>query len=163
MKILVFALILAAAEPTKELVSAAKEAKAKRKKPATQVLTNQDVKNSKGKLIILPEKPVDKNAPVTEVDPLSPLARADVTYRQRRDLDEKVVAAQAKVEKLAAELESVELRYYEENDPNRRDTVIRQQFELVKKELLEAAADLEKLLPPELREPTADSREPENQ
>ena len=148
MKILVFALILAATEPTKELVSAAKEAKSKRKQPATKVLTNKDVKNSKGKLIELPAKP-GPDAPAKEVDPLSPLARHDVSYRERRELDEKLSAAQAKVDKLAAELEAVELRYYEENDPNRRDTVIKQQFELVRRELLEAVAELEKLSPQE--------------
>ena len=38
------------------LIEAARAAKAKRKKPSTKVITNKDVKKSKGKLIVIDSK-----------------------------------------------------------------------------------------------------------
>lgn len=134
--------------PTKDLVSAAKEAKGKRKQPSTKVLTNADVKKSKGKLIILSstEKPGAETA-AREADPLSPLQRHDASYRERLVIDEKTRVAQARVDALEKELLELESRYYEENDPDRRDRVIRTKFEEVRKSLDEAKAELEAVKP----------------
>ncbi|MGZ8866875.1 MAG: hypothetical protein ACXW2P_00925 [Thermoanaerobaculia bacterium] len=139
----------AAAEPktpTKDLVAAAKEAKGKRKQPDTKVITNADVKKSKGKLIVLSSKdqpPVDAK----EVDPLTPLQRHDADYRERILVDEKVREAQARVDELEKELFDIESRYYEENDPDRRDRIIREKFNETKAALDAAKSHLESLIP----------------
>lgn len=134
--------------PTKDLVSAAKDAKGKRRQPSTKVLTNADVKKSKGKLIVLssPEK-AEAGTAAKEVDPLSPLQRHDASYRERLVIDEKTRVIQSRVDALEKELLELESRYYEENDPDRRDRVIRSKFEEVRKELDEAKSELEAVKP----------------
>jgi hypothetical protein len=132
--------------PTKDLVAAAKEAKGKRKQPETKVITNADVKKSKGKLIVLSSKeqpPIDAKA----VDPMTPLERHDADYRERVLVDEKVRQAQAKVDELEKELFDIESRYYEENDPDRRDRIIREKFNETKAALDAAKSHLESLIP----------------
>mgnify|MGYP000288825530 CR=1 FL=1 len=134
--------------PTKDLVSAAKDAKGKRKQPSTKVLTNADVKKSKGKLIVLSSKEkAEAETAAKEVDPLSPLQRHDASYRERLVVDEKTRVAQARVDALEKELLDLESRYYEENDPDRRDRVIRTKFEEVQETLNEAKAELEAVRP----------------
>jgi len=128
--------------PTKDLVSAAKDAKEKRKQGSTKVLTNADVKKSKGKLIVLSSKEVKSPEPA-KIDPLTPLQRHDADYRERLLVDEKLRAAQTRVDDLEKELLEVELRYYEENDPDRRDRIIRVKFEETRKALDEARSELE--------------------
>ena len=135
--------------PTKDLVSAAKDAKGKRKQPSTKVLTNADVKKSKGKLIVLSSKEVKSPESAKEVDPLTPLQRHDANHRERLLVDEKLRAAQTRVEELEKELLEVEQRYYEENDPDRRDRIIRVKFEETRKALDEARSTLEAVRPKE--------------
>ena len=134
--------------PTKDLVSAAKDAKGKRKQPSTKVLTNADVKKSKGKLIVLSStEKAGAGTAAGDVDPLTPMQRHDATYRERLVIDEKVRAAQTRVDALEKELLDLESRYYEENDPDRRDRIIRSKFEEVRKSLDEAKSELEAVKP----------------
>lgn len=139
---LLFALPLLAQESPKttspDLVKQAHDAKAKRKKSSTKVLTNKDVKNSKGKITVLPpsSKPVAKN------DQLPTLAEQDANYRLRKVATERVDAAQKKVDGLQKDLDSIEQRYYAENDPNYRDNVIQQRFAQTKRQLEDAQHDL---------------------
>jgi hypothetical protein len=149
-------LILMLASSTQEVVEAAKEAKARRKKPSTKVLTNKDVKNSKGKLIMLPGAEGEE-AEQKKVDGPSPLEQHDLNYHARRDLEKDLEVAQANVTELEKELQHLENQYYEENDPDRRDKVIRTLFEEVKGKLQEARAELDELTP-ESREPTPESQ-----
>jgi hypothetical protein len=135
--------------PTKDLVSAAKDAKGKRKKPSTKVLTNADVEKSKGKLIVLSSNEAKSPESAKEVDPLTPLQRHDANHRERLLVDEKIQAAQTRVDELEKELLDVELRYYEENDPDRRDRIIRVKFEETRKALEEARSELEAIKPKE--------------
>lgn len=138
---------------TEDVVTAAKEAKKKRKAPASKVITNADVRKSKGRLIVLPASATA--AADSEAATKSP-AQRDIEYRQRRELEEKIVAAEAKVASLEKELQDVESRYYEENDPDRRDNVIRKKFEETKKQLQNAREELAALTPD--GQPTADSQ-----
>jgi hypothetical protein len=123
---------------TEDLVKQAADAKAKRKKSATKVITNKDVKKARGKLIELPksDKPVVKTAGVKTV------ADQDVNYRQRREATEHLAAAQKKVDALKKDLDSIEQQYYEANDPNYRDTVIQQRFQQTKRQLEDAQHEL---------------------
>lgn len=123
---------------TDDLVKSAKTAKVTRRKSATKVITNKDVKKSKGKLIELPksDKPVAKTTGVKTV------AEQDVDYRQRREANEHLAAAQKKVDALQKELDAIEQRYYEENDPNYRDNVIQQRFQQTKRQLEDAQREL---------------------
>jgi hypothetical protein len=135
--------------PTKDLVSAAKDAKGKRKQPSTKAITNADVKKSKGKLIVLSSNEAKAPEAAKEVDPLTPLQRHDANHRERLLVDEKIQAAQARVDELEKELLDVELRYYEENDPDRRDRIIRVKFEETRKALEEARSELDAIKPKE--------------
>lgn len=120
------------------LVNAAKDAKAKRKKPATKTITNADVKKSKGKIVVLPAKEEP------EAKPAEPgmQQKHDLNLKERVAATERVQAAQKKVDGLQKELDSLEQRYYEENDPNYRDDVIQKRFAQTKKQLQAARQEL---------------------
>ena len=126
---------------TEDLVKTAKATKAKRKKSSTKVITNKDVKKSQGKLVVLdkPDDPVVKSA---SKDTTSPIMKQDATLRERRDANEKLVAAQKKVDALQKELETLEQNYYAENDPNYRDNVIQERFGQTKRQLDDAQREL---------------------
>ena len=123
---------------TEELVKRAHVAKVSRKKSSTKVITNKDVKKSKGKLIELPKS--DK--PLAKVSSVPTIAEQDANYRQRQEANEHLAAAQKKVDELQKELDAIEQRYYEENDPNYRDNVIQQRFQQTKRQLEDAQRDL---------------------
>ena len=156
MKTLILILAIAGAAETRDLVDAAKDAKSKRKAPSTKVLTNADVKKSTGKLIVLPAQ-AGKAADEKALPGTSTLEQHDADYRARLELDEKVAAVAKKVTALETELQQIEYRYYEENDPDRRDKVIRQHFQEIQSQLELARKELEQLKP-ESREPGAESQ-----
>ncbi|HEV8659501.1 MAG TPA: hypothetical protein VGS96_12845 [Thermoanaerobaculia bacterium] len=120
-----------------DLVTTAKQSKEKRKKSSTRVITNKDVKKSKGKLIVL-STPVGKPAAEAAKQPLDP----DKLFRERRDASERLQTAQKKVDGLQKELDSIEQQYYRENDPNYRDQVIQQRFAQTKRQFDDARQEL---------------------
>lgn len=135
---------LSAQEPDKktapeDLVTAAKASKAKRRKSATKVITNKDVKKAKGKLIVLktPDTPAGK--PESKIGELQ---KQDVSLREHREARERVDAAQKRVDALQKELEALEQRYYRENDPNYRDNVIQERFAQTRRQLDDARHQL---------------------
>jgi paraquat-inducible protein B len=128
------------AAPSPSLVETAKQAKAKRRTSSTKVITNKDVKKSKGKLIVLSTPVDDKPAAPTETT--GPLQKQDTKYRQRKDAQEHLDAVQKKVDGLQKALESIEQQYYEENDPNYRDQVIQKRFAQTKRQLEDAQQEL---------------------
>lgn len=118
-----------------------KAAREKRKKSTTKVITNADVKKSKGKI-------VETNAPATPVEPgPAPvtLEQHAATRRAQADTAAKVAAAEKVVAELEQELAAVEQQYYDENDLDRRDTEIVKRFADVKTKLEKARDDLAKL------------------
>jgi paraquat-inducible protein B len=125
---------------TEDLVNAAKSAKAKRKASSTKVITNKDVKKSKGKLIVLSTPANEK--PAAPVEAPVTLAQQDENYRQRKEAETRVDTAQKKVDEIQKELDSIEHQYYEENDPNYRDRVIQERFAQTKRQLQDAQRDL---------------------
>lgn len=126
-----------------DLVDAAKTAKAKRKKSTTRVITNTDVKKSKGKVAetTLAPLPTDTAAPQPTL-----VERQQATRKAEGETAQKLSAAKEKVAALEKELADLETQYYEENDLNRRDTEIVRRFNDVKAKLDTARADLEPLL-----------------
>ena len=126
------------APPAGDLVDTAKAAKAKRKQSSTKVITNKDVKKSKGKLIAL--SPSKK--PAVAPNETTSLADHEANFHARKAAIERVDAAQKKVDGLQKELETIEQQYYEENDPNRRDNIIQQQFAQTKRQLESARSEL---------------------
>lgn len=131
-----------------ELSDAAKGAKAKRQASKSRVITNADVKNSKGKVVTtnVPDTPVEKQPTMLE------------KHAAARAADKKLQAArlavQTRVEDLETELAAIEQAYYDENDLNRRDTVIVSRFQEVKAQLDAERAALAALDPPPV-EPAA--------
>lgn len=143
MNLLVLALMLAALQSdTSALVEASKEAKAKRKTSTTKVITNADVKKSKGKLT---ERPAS-TAPAVNPEPtLLEKQAAERTARlaaeaKRSELGKKVAA-------LEAEAAALEQKYYETNDLDERDKVIAPKFADVKARLDAAKKELDALPP----------------
>ena len=125
-------------EKKPDLVTTAKQSKEKRKKSATRVLTNKDVKHSKGKLIILSGSAEKQTAPA----PATPVKDPDTLFRERKDATAHVETAQKKVDALQKEVDDLEQQYYRENDPNYRDNVIQQRFNQVKRQLDDARHEL---------------------
>jgi hypothetical protein len=135
MKLLALLLILLAADDT--LVDAAKDAKAKRKKSTTKVLTNADVKKSKGKISTTPNvsgEPVKSEPTLMETYTAS--RAAEKASAERRAASEKLIAT------LEKELAAIEASYYNENDLNYRDTVLVKRFNDVKAKLATVRAAL---------------------
>jgi hypothetical protein len=112
-----------------DLTDAAKDAKTKRKKSTTKVITNADVKKSKGKI-------QTTNVPDTPVTPEPSMMEK---YQAGRAADLAANLKRAEAEKLVADLEkeltAIEQSYYEENDLTKRDTVIVKRFNEVKAKL----------------------------
>jgi hypothetical protein len=136
--LLCLAALAAAAQDTKPLVDAAKDAKAKRKTSTTRVITNADVKKSAGKLA--PSK-----KPAAAAKPLPPKPAPvdeDELYRQRRAADAALTEAQQKVTDLERELRAVEESFYNEDDPEVRDRVIAAKFVETSDRLTRARAAL---------------------
>lgn len=135
-------LLIASVANADTLVDAAKAAKAKRKKSTSKVLTNSDVKKSKGTL-------VQSNAatkPVDAVPEESLVEKQEAMRKERTERAEALRIAEANVDELEKELAAIEQQYYEENDLDRRDREIVQRFEMTKKKLDAARAALAKIL-----------------
>lgn len=126
-----------------DLVATAKAAKAKRKKSTTKVITNADVKKSKGKVI-------QKGAlPPLDESPKPGLLEQQATERKARlENAEQVAALEKTIAGLQAELTAIERAYFEENDGNVRDRVIVRRFTDTKTKLDAAKQELAALVPP---------------
>jgi phage-related minor tail protein len=119
-----------------DLTNAAKGAKAKRKKSMSKVITNADVKKSKGKIADTPNlsSTVEKQPSMLE------------EHEAKRAAEKVAHEFRLKHDRLVADLEkelaALEQRYYEENDLNRRDTEIVKKFNDVKARLEAALAQV---------------------
>jgi len=127
MKRLAFLLVLclgtAALAVGDDLVDTAKTSKAKRRKSTTRVLTNEDVKKSKGKIATTPnvsEEPVKPEPSLMEKHTAA--KAAEKAQNAKRAESEKLIAD------LEKELAAIEQSYYNETDLNRRDTEIVKRF-----------------------------------
>lgn len=135
-------LLVATTMVADDVVDAAKSAKSKRKKSTTKVITNADVKKSKGALA------ETKLAPLPETKPEPSLVEQhEAKKKAAAENAQQLAAAKALVEKLAKELAAIEQQYYEENDLNLRDTELVRRFNDVKKKLDAARAELATLEP----------------
>jgi hypothetical protein len=126
------------AQPKKDVVETAKESKAKRKKSTTKVLTNKDVKKSKGKLIVISTPEEDKKpvaAPAT-------VENQHDRYVARTETREKIVEVEKKVGALERAVDDLEQQYYAANNPTYRDEVISKRFVQSKRQLDEARQEL---------------------
>jgi hypothetical protein len=120
------------------LVQASAEAKSKRKGSTTKVITNKDLKKSKGVLIEM------------KGEPQAAKASSGPTASEKRAAEEKaeairtsqVSAVRLEIDALLKDLARIEQNYYDENDLQRRDTVLVQQFSEVKLKLDAARARL---------------------
>lgn len=118
------------------LVRASKTAS--RKKSTRKVITNADVKKSRGKLIPTTTKPA---AAAAEAKP-APLDQQEAQRPTRQQADLLVQAAQKKVQELEKELRRIEQSYYDSNDPMYRDDVIQKSFNQTKRQLDDARKQL---------------------
>lgn len=125
---------------TGSLVDASKGAKAKRKKSSTKVITNADVKKSKGKLIVISPTKMDE-PPAGEKKTLT-LAEHEEQRRLRISASERVTTAEKNASELESEIVRLEQRFYEENDPEYRDNVIQKKFTEAKRQLDDAKREL---------------------
>lgn len=133
MKILALLLALLAADDS--LVDVAKAAKEKRRKSTTKVLTNADVKKSKGKIATTPnvsEEPVKPEPTLME--------KYEAAKAAEKALAEKRAASEQQIGELEKELAAIEQSYYDTNDLNYRDTVLVKRFAEVKAKLDAATA-----------------------
>ena len=138
MKVLLLAFALASLQSdTTALVDASKDAKAKRKSSTTKVITNADVKKSKGKVSIKP------GVAQAETKPGPTSLEKQATDRTARLAKEaKIAELQQTVAKLESEVAAIETSYYEANDLDYRDKVIVKRFNETKQKLDTAKKDL---------------------
>ena len=134
------AVTLAAQQDDSPLVKAAKASGGPKRKSTKKVITNADVKKSKGKIAELPPKP-GTSTPAT-ADKRSSLERQDDDRRSRDAATVRFNTAQKKVDDLTKELRRIEDAYYAENDPNYRDATIATQFNQTKQQLDDARKEL---------------------
>lgn len=128
MKTLALFLLLLAADDT--LVDAAKNAKEKRKKSTTRVITNADVKKSKGKIATTPNvssEPVERQPTLMEKHTAARAAEKALTDKRK--------ASDAFIAALEKDLAAIEQSYYNTNDLDYRDTVLVKRFNDVKAKL----------------------------
>ena len=136
--LMLFSAIAIGAEDS-ALVKAAKASGGPKKRSTKKVITNADVKRSKGSLKVLPTKAGEPAAPV---DNRGPLQKQDDDRRARSEASLRLTGAQKKVDELQKDLRRIEDAYYAENDPNYRDSTIEVQFNQTKKQLDDARKDL---------------------
>jgi hypothetical protein len=127
------------------MVRAAKSRAATPKSKDRIKLTNEDVRKSSGKLMIVSGKPLPAATPATvPEEKLKPgekeqreFAEARATAQKRND------DAQKRVERLERALNAAEEAYYDAEDPSDRDTIERR-FAQAKEDLDKARADVQK-------------------
>lgn len=140
MKVLALALLLLTANDT--LVNTAKTAKANRKKSTGKVITNADVKKSKGKI-----GQTNATAPIDAQPEESLVEKQQAMRKARTEYDARSAAARAAVARLEKEVGALEEQYYDENDLNYRDGELVRRFNDAKKKLDAARETLAKLEP----------------
>jgi len=141
MRLLFVALVIAALQnDTTALVEASKAAKAKKKTSTTKVITNADVKKSKGKLSEHSATPV----PATKPEPTL-LEKQAAERTERLTLEAKRAELEKNVAALEHEVAALEQSYYESDDLDYRDTVIAKKFAETKAKLDAAKKELEAL------------------
>jgi hypothetical protein len=119
-----------------DLTKAAKDAKSKRKRSTSKVLTNADVKNSKGKIAETPNLPETVERQPTMTEQHEARKAADKAAEERRATQAQSIAD------LEKELAAIEQQYFEENDLDRRDTEIVKKFNDAKARLDVARAQV---------------------
>ena len=136
-------LLIASVASGASLVEAAKAAKAKPKKCTAKVITNSDVKKSKGVLVesSAAAKPVGAEPEESLVEKQESMRRARTEHAEALRIAEATVAA------LQKELAAIEQQYYDENDLDRRDREIVKRFELTRQKLDAAREELAKIVP----------------
>ena len=112
-----------------DLTDAAKKAKAQRDRSTSKVITNADVKKSKGKIVVTPNLPATVEKQPGLLETFEAQKAAERAASELRTQHEIAIAA------LEKQLAAIEQQYYEENDLNRRDTEIVQKFNDVKAKL----------------------------
>ena len=142
--VVIFVTLGAAAGDTQALVETAKASKEKKKKSTTKVITNADVKKSKGSVGVTKTTP----APVVVVPGKSLAEQYESSYRERHAREEQLAAATKNVSDLERELAAIEQSYYDENDLEKRDRDIVKRFNDVKVKLDAAKKELEALAAP---------------
>ncbi len=142
--LLAFLFIAATAMWADDLVETAKAAKAKRKKSTSKVITNADVKKAKSRLI---ENKTGELPPVEPLPDESSLQKHEREKKERAAADVKLAAAKATVAQFEKELASIEQKYYEENDLDRRDKELVRRFNDTSAKLEAARKELETLEP----------------
>ena len=133
-----------AAVPKKNsaLVQASKDNGGARKKKPRKVITNADVKKSKGKLIVLPPKAVEPLAAEGQPPAKGTLEQQEENRKARLEAEKRLSDADTRVKDLEKELARIEQSYYNEADPNRRDSQIGPRFNQTKRQLDDARKQL---------------------
>lgn len=112
--------------------------KSRRPKSTSRVITNEDVKKSKGKVIELPAAPEG-----AKQQPTATLSERHTALRIARSAaEERVRAGEAEVAAIENELARLERAYFEEDDPDVRDGVVARQFAAAREKATAAGLEL---------------------
>lgn len=115
---------------------AAKKARRKAGKSSGKVITNADLKKARSTLMqSTPPETATTPASATSDEGRLTVAKAEGQYRAIKAAEARVAKTERTVRELQAELARLEQAFYNENDPNYRDNVIRKRFEQTKRQL----------------------------
>ena len=141
---LLLAATLAADEaPTKttrepSMAERAADARGKRGKGRTKVITNADVAKSKGKLI----ETTGAQEPLEPAPSQTTTERHEAAKKSRAAASAKIAAAQERVKDLERQLLAIEQSYYDEENFARRDGELVRRFQDISRQLIESRKDL---------------------
>jgi len=116
-------------------------ARAKRSKGTAKVITNEDVRKSKGKLV----ETTGSQAPLEPAPTQSMTERHEADKTARAAATAQLAAARDLVKSLEIQLLGIEQSYYEESDLDRRDGELVRRFNDVSRQLQDARKELEAL------------------
>ena len=133
---------LASAEGLTDTAAVAKE---KRKKSTSRVITNRDVKNSKGTLVETKGGGAQEPLPPPE----NLVEKHKVAQAERIASEERLRLVESRLASLEKQLAEIEQSYFAESDLARRDQVIVKRFEEVRVELEAVREELAALHPPD--------------
>lgn len=127
-----------------DVVDASKDAKTKRRKSTSRVITNADVKKSKGKITEnkIPLTPIDTTPKESETE------QHEIARLARIAREEKLAALDQEIATLSAQLLSLERMYFEENNLDVRDGAIARKFRDVQEKLEAKRKERAALAPP---------------
>ncbi|HUO84021.1 MAG TPA: hypothetical protein VM534_02815 [Thermoanaerobaculia bacterium] len=110
-------------------------------------IDDDDVRNSKGKMIVVSQVPLppDEETPEPAENPAVEAQRRELAEQAEQAREERIAGVRDRIEKLETELRQLEDEYYEETEPDDLGEFVVKRFDEAQRELEEARKLLDEL------------------